>query len=96
MELREMRTFWSLLKQHNLDLGNARPLLVILACSKGRRCVTTEIGIGLICSTMIVLWMILFPPAATSRQDSWPASNQHRPIFIESGQSRGFSRTLAQ
>jgi hypothetical protein len=95
MEFRKMRTFWSLLKQNNLDPANAKPLLAILPCSR-RECATTEIGMGLIYATMIVLWMILFPPAATSRQDLWPASEQHRPIGVESGQSLGFSRTLAQ
>ena len=96
MEFREMRTFRSWLKQNNLDLANAKPLFATLPCSKRRQCVTTEIGMGLICATMIVLWMILFPPAPTNRQNSWPASDQHRPICVESGQSRGFSRTLAQ
>ena len=96
MEFREMRTFWSLLKQNKFDPANAKPWLAILPCSKRRECVTREIGMGLIYATTIVLWMLLFPPAATSRQHSWPASKRPRPIGVESGQSRGFSRTLAQ
>jgi len=90
MEFREMRTFWSLLKQNKFDPANAKPWLAILPCSKRRECVTREIGMGLIYATTIVSWMILFPAAATKRQDSRPGSEQHRPICVESSHSRGF------